>query len=61
MVKIFYSAGLKLNNDKALTAAADAIAAKIIQISTKYDGSELAAIDPLMPKENEYKGQARAP
>ncbi len=61
MVKLFYSAGLKLNNDKALTAAADAIAAKIIQISTRYDGSELAAIDPLMPKENDYKGQARAP
>lgn len=60
IVKLFYAAGLKLNNDKALTAAADAIAQKIIQISTKYDGSELAGIDPLLPKENAYKGQARA-
>ena len=58
IVKLFYSAGLKLNNDQALTAAADAIAAKIIEISTKYDGSQLAALDPLLPQESQYKGKA---
>lgn len=61
MVELAHSAGLKLNNDKALTAAADAIAELIAAITKKYDGKSLAALDPLIPGADKYKGAARKP
>lgn len=57
IAKLGYSAGLKLNNKKALTVAADRIAAKALTLIEKYDGSTFSAVDPMIPKENNYKGK----
>ncbi len=61
IVKLGYSAGLKLNNDRALTAAADAISKQVESLTEKYDGSTLAAIDPLIPGPDKVVGVARKP
>lgn len=59
IVQLSHSAGLKLNNDPALTAAADGIAKQILSLTEKYDGSELAGVDGLLPGPDKYKGEAR--
>lgn len=59
IVQLSYSAGLKLNNDPSLTSAADGISQQIVSLTTKYDGSQLAAIDNLIPGPDKYKGKAR--
>lgn len=58
-VGLSYSAGLKLNNERALTAAADGIAKEFESIAAKYDGSTLAGLDGLIPGPEKYKGTAR--
>lgn len=50
------SAGLKLNNDTALSAAADKVGAITRQIVEKYDGSTFGAIDQVLPPDSAYKG-----
>ena len=47
---------LKLNNQPNLTAAADEISKQTIAFTENYDGTSLAAIDPLIPPEAQYKG-----
>lgn len=59
IVQFSHSAGLKLNNASALTAAADGVSKAIQSIVTKYDGTQLAAIDGLIPGPDAYKGKAR--
>ena len=59
IVQLGYSAGLKLNNDGALTAAADGISKQIASLTEKYDGSTLAAIDNLIPGPDKFKGTPR--
>jgi hypothetical protein len=59
IVQLGYSAGLKLNNDRALTAAADGISKQVASITEKYDGSTLAAIDNLIPGPDKIKGAPR--
>lgn len=49
-------AGLKLNNDAELSAAADRIAQLTQQIVKKYDGSTFGAVDGMLPAESAYKG-----
>jgi hypothetical protein len=61
IVELAHSAGLKLNNERRLTAAADGISAQLTGISEKYDGSTLAGLDSLIPKPDKYKGTARKP
>ena len=61
MVKLSYSAGLRLNNEGRLTAAADSIAKQIILITEKYDGNAMAGLDSLIPGPDKYKGTARKP
>lgn len=61
IVQLGYSAGLKLNNDRALTAAADGISKQVASLTEKYDGSTLAAIDNLMPAPDKIKGTPRNP
>ncbi|WP_244534590.1 cytochrome c family protein [Hyphomicrobium sp. CS1GBMeth3] len=61
IVKYAHAAGLKLNNERALTAAADGISKQLIAITEKYDGSTLARLDPLIPGPEKYKGVARKP
>ena len=50
IVRLGYSAGLKLNNNKALSAAANGIAAG------NHSGSELSWIDAMIPGPEKIKG-----
>jgi hypothetical protein len=59
MVEYAYSAGLKLNNESFLTAAADGVSKQIVSITEKYDGSTLAGLDSLIPGQDKFKGKAR--
>jgi hypothetical protein len=59
MVEWGYSAGLKLNNERFLTAAADGVSRLLVSISEKYDGSTMAALDSLIPGPDKFKGAAR--
>ena len=47
--------------EKPLLAAADAVATQAKLIATKYNGSELAAVDGLLPPAASYKGKAYTP
>jgi hypothetical protein len=58
MVEFAYSAGLKLNNERFLTAAADGVSKQITSITEKYDGSTLAGLDSLIPGPDKFKGKA---
>jgi Cytochrome c554 and c-prime len=58
MVEWGYSAGLKLNNDRFLTAAADGVSRLLVSISEKYDGSTMAGLDSLIPGPDKFKGTA---
>jgi Cytochrome c554 and c-prime len=59
MVEFAHSAGLKLNNETFLTAAADGVAKTLTGISEKYDGSKMAGLDSLIPGPDKVKGTAR--
>jgi hypothetical protein len=61
MVEFAYSAGLKLNNESYLTAAADGVSKTITSITEKYDGSTMAGLDSLIPGPDKLKGAARKP
>jgi hypothetical protein len=59
MVEYAYSAGLKLNNERALTGAADGVSKLLASMTEKYDGSTMAGLDSLMPGPDKIKGKAR--
>lgn len=59
MVELSQSAGLKLNNERPLTAAADSVSKLLASITEKYDGSTMAGIDSLIPGPDKFKGTAR--
>ena len=59
MVEYAYSAGLKLNNERFLTAAADGVSKLLESITEKYDGSTMAGLDSLIPGPDKFKGKAR--
>ena len=59
MVEYAYSAGLKLNNERFLTAAADGVSKLLASITEKYDGSTMAGLDSLIPAPDKFKGTAR--
>jgi len=59
MVEFAYSAGLKLNNERFLTAAADGVSTLLASITEKYDGSTMVGLDGLIPGPDKYKGTAR--
>jgi hypothetical protein len=59
MIKFAYSAGLKLNNGRMLTAAADGVSKQLAVIAQKYDGSTMAGLDSLIPGPDKYKGTVR--
>jgi hypothetical protein len=59
MVEYAYSAGLKLNNEHRLTAAADGVAKLLAHISEAYDGNTMAGLDKLVPGPETFKGKAR--
>ena len=60
MVEFAYSAGLKLNNERFLTAAADGVSKLLASITEKYDGSTMAGLDSMIPGPDKFKGKARA-
>lgn len=51
------AAGLKLNNDAELSAAADKVAAATKALVAKYDGSTFGGIDSLLPPAAKYMGK----
>lgn len=59
MVEIAHSAGLKLNNEHQLTAAADGVSKLLVAITETYDGSTMAGLDSLIPGPDKFKGTAR--
>jgi Cytochrome c554 and c-prime len=59
MVEHAYSAGLKLNNERFLTDAADGVSKLLASITEKYDGSTMAGLDSLIPGPDKFKGKAR--
>ena len=59
VVELAYSAGLKLNNERALTVAADGVSNLLTSISEKYDGSTMAGLDSFIPTPDKFKGTAR--
>ena len=59
MVEFAHSAGLKLNNERSLTAAADGVSKLLASITEKYDGSTMAGLDSLIPGPDKFKGTAR--
>lgn len=56
ITKVAKGAGLKLNNEAELTAAADKIGELTQAIVDSYDGSTFAAIDPALPGKDDWKG-----
>lgn len=61
MVKLSHSAGLKLNNERHLTAAADGVSKLLVSITEKYDGSTMAGLDSMIPGPDKFKGTVRKP
>jgi hypothetical protein len=59
MVELGYSAGLKLNNERSLTASADGVSKQLESITERYDGNTMAGLDGLIPGPDKYKGTAR--
>ena len=59
LVEYAYSAGLKLNNERFLAAAADGVSKTLANIAEKYDGSTMAGLDSLIPGPDKLKGTAR--
>ncbi len=56
IVRLSHSAGLKLNNKRALYAAADAIAKEIQKFAANHDGQRLGAIESMIPGPAKFKG-----
>lgn len=56
IVEASHAAGLKLDNEAALNAAADSIAENAKALAANHDGSRFAAIDRLLPDPAKYKG-----
>ena len=56
MVEYAYSAGLKLNNERFLTAAADGVSKLLASITEKYDGSTMSGLDSLIPATGQGQG-----
>ena len=59
MIELSHSAGLKLNNESALNAAADAVSKQLVSLTETYDGSTLGGLDSLIPGPDKYKGKVR--
>ena len=57
IIKASKSARLKLNNDAALSAAADKVGMETLAVVGKYDGSTFSAIDKLIPGPDKYIGK----
>ena len=61
IINLSHSAGLRLNNERRLTTAADGISKQLTLITEKYNGSTMAGLDSLIPGPDKFKGTARKP
>lgn len=61
LLAIAGSAQVSLNNEGPLLEAAELVAAETKKIAESYDGSELGAVDALLPSAANYKGTVYAP
>jgi hypothetical protein len=59
MLEYAHSAGLKLNNERFLTPAADGVSKLLMSITEKYDGTTMGGLDGLIPAPDKFKGAAR--
>ncbi len=59
LVEFGHAAGLKLNNERFLAAAADGVSKTLTTITEKYDGSTMAGLDSLIPEPDKFKGTAK--
>lgn len=57
ILRTAHDARLRLNNNDSLAAAADKIADAARRFAENYDGSQFAALDPMLPGEDKYKGK----
>ncbi|MGH6738606.1 MAG: cytochrome c family protein, partial [Bradyrhizobium sp.] len=57
IAEIANGAGLRLNNEAALVAAAGKVSVLGLKFSNGYDGSTFAAIDKYIPGPDKYKGK----
>ncbi|MBL26404.1 MAG: hypothetical protein CMM50_02470 [Rhodospirillaceae bacterium] len=57
MLDVVKSLKLSLGNSEPLNAAADKIADAARRFVANHDGGDLAAIDPLLPQPDKYKGK----
>jgi hypothetical protein len=48
---------LQLNHQSELNAAADAVGKAAFEFAKNANGNKLAALDPLLPKPEQYKNQ----
>jgi len=60
LVEYAHAAGLRLNNDERLTAAADGISKLLVAIVEKYDGSTMSGLDRFIPAADRFKGKAKS-
>jgi hypothetical protein len=58
IVRLGYSAGLKLNNNKALTSAADSIAREATKFASAHSGNKFGGIDGMIPGSDKLRGTA---
>jgi len=58
IVRLGYSAGLKLNNNKALTSAANGIAREAKKFAGAHSGNKLGGIDGMIPGPDKLRGTA---
>ncbi|MCZ6680839.1 MAG: multiheme c-type cytochrome [Candidatus Poribacteria bacterium] len=61
MLDLVGKAKLAPNNEAELTDAADKVKAVVEQFGAKYDGSQLADLDALLPGKDQYKGAVYQP
>ena len=61
LVEHAHSAGLTLDNESRLTAAADQISQLLQSMADRLDGSTLTGLDGLIPGPDKAKGTARKP
>lgn len=61
LVEYSHAAGLRLGNGKALADAADGVSKLLVKITEKYDGSNMAGLDRLIPGPDKFKGKTRKP
>jgi hypothetical protein len=57
MIATAEQAQLKLKNEAELIKAADEVARAVQKFAANSDGKKLAALDPLLPNRNQYKGK----